>query len=36
MVVTQRSLLERNVNLEVKVIYTQRVPSDTTTLVRAP
>lgn len=36
MVVTQRSLVERNSNLEVKVIYTQREPSDTSTLARAP
>ncbi len=35
MVVTQRSLVERNSNLEVKVIFTQREPSDTSTLARA-
>lgn len=35
MVVTQRSLVERNSNLEVKVIFTQREPSDTSTMARA-
>jgi general secretion pathway protein K len=28
LVVTQRSLVERNANLEVKVLYSQREPSD--------
>ncbi|MEY2689526.1 MAG: hypothetical protein RL375_3725 [Pseudomonadota bacterium] len=35
MVVTQRSLVERNSNLEVKVLYTRREPSDSSALVRS-